>query len=402
MNRTTISIPNQGNDKPKPQRKARRPKTAATKPRKQRRSRRRRGANMKMGDMMRMSPAGLAFLKCAFASPDFNTDPGLGIPDKFQGKVLSRKDVLTSSLSFAAGRDTFLVVLPIPGMAVFSADVPIGTFPIAGTTFNGSAFPGFSTLFGTTSDLRSANVTAFRYSSMNAGLYPTSNQMQFAGSITVWKAPIRLASNVYSLTIPTTAPLTTSQYVQALTGLESIQAVGPENVAHSFIDGVYTTSTCNEPEFEFSDIIEGVQSLPPAGVTGPQSGQPFTIDAGAAGTGGITGLGNMDAIIIRVSTPTGAVNAAVLKVWACLEYRPNPSSLLYQYGHDSPPLDELAMRQYRDVARRLPLAVIAKENAKFWEMVQRILRGTLSIARNVPGPIGVGAGLLTQLQDLFI
>lgn len=351
---------------------------------------------------MHLSQPGHAFLKCAFASPDFNTDPGQGIPDKYEGKVLTRKDVLTQSTSFAAGNDTFILVAPVPGVAYFSASVPAGTYPVATTSFKATMFPGYTSLFGTTAGARSTNVSAFRYASMNAGIYPTSNQMQFAGSITVWKAPINLSTIQYPLT---TTPAT-SQLIHALQGLESVQAVGPDNFSESFIKGVYTQSSCNEPEFTFSNIIEGTQTLPPLNVTIAQSGQPFELDAGAETAGGIAGWGNMDTIIIRVSAPTGAVNAAIVKVWACLEYRPNPSSALYQYAHDSPPLDAIAMAEYRAIVKELPLAVVAAENATMWERVKHLIKAGLGIASAIPGPVGMAAqgisGIASGVASLFI
>jgi len=189
---------------------------------------------MAMSAMSRLTQPGLAFLKCAFAPPDFNTDPGKGIPDRFEGKVVTRKDVLTQSVSFTAGRDTFILVTPTPGIAYWVADVPIGTFPIPGstgtpvvppTTFTPVPFPGFASLFGTDSSSRSDQVSSFRYASMNGGVYPTSNLMQFAGSITVWKVPIKLST--VQLPVTTTPP--TAALVHTLVGADGVLAVGPDN-----------------------------------------------------------------------------------------------------------------------------------------------------------------------------
>jgi hypothetical protein len=137
-----------------------------------------------------MSLAGTNFLKCAFAPPDFNNDPGQGIPDTFEGIVLPRKDVLTQSINFTANSDTYIVIAPTPGVAYWTANVPVGT-TLAGATLTAVAMPGFTTLFGTSAQSRATQVTAFRYASMVAGLYPTSNLMQFAGSINVWKIPLK-------------------------------------------------------------------------------------------------------------------------------------------------------------------------------------------------------------------
>lgn len=359
---------------------------------------------MAMSAMSRLTQPGLAFLKCAFAPPDFNTDPGKGIPDRFEGKVVTRKDVLTQSVSFTAGRDTFILVTPTPGIAYWVADVPIGTFPTAGsagppvvppTTFTPVPFPGFASLFGTDSSSRSDQVSSFRYASMNGGVYPTSNLMQFAGSITVWKVPIKLST--VQLPVTTTPP--TAALVHTLVGADGVLAVGPDNYSESFIKGTFSQSACNEPEFDFSNILEGIQTLPPTSI-GP-SGMPFQMTAANQALAGVTGWGNMDTIVIRVSTPTGAVNSAIVKMWSCLEYRPNPNAMIYQFGHDSPPLDEVALKEYRTVARSIPCAVSAAQNASMWERVKSIIKASLSFASTIPGPIGMAATGISGLSQLF-
>ena len=352
---------------------------------------------MNMGALARLSQPGLAFLKCAFAPPDFNTDPGKGIPDRFEGKVVTRKDVLNQSINFTANRDTFILIAPTPGVAYWIADVPAGTFPVSTTTFNAVNYPGFTSMFGTAAAARSDQVSSFRYASMNVGIYPTSNLMQFAGSITVWKCPVKM-SNVQ---FPVATTPATSALVHTLVGLDGVLAVGPDNFSESFIKGVFSQSVCNEPDFEFSDILEGIQTLPPANVTVATSGQPFSLSAGSESVSGIVGWGNMDTIVIRVSAPTGAVNSAILKTWACLEYRPNPNAMLYQFGHDSPPCDDVALQEYRTVARSLPVAVIAAQNATMWERVKSILKSSLAMASNIPGPIGVAASGISGLSALF-
>nr|4FTE_A Chain A, Capsid protein alpha [Flock House virus]4FTE_B Chain B, Capsid protein alpha [Flock House virus]4FTE_C Chain C, Capsid protein alpha [Flock House virus] len=358
---------------------------------------RRRVRGMNMAALTRLSQPGLAFLKCAFAPPNFNTDPGKGIPDRFEGKVVSRKDVLNQSISFTAGQDTFILIAPTPGVAYWSASVPAGTFPTSATTFNPVNYPGFTSMFGTTSTSRSDQVSSFRYASMNVGIYPTSNLMQFAGSITVWKCPVKLST----VQFPVATDPATSSLVHTLVGLDGVLAVGPDNFSESFIKGVFSQSACNEPDFEFNDILEGIQTLPPANVSLGSTGQPFTMDSGAEATSGVVGWGNMDTIVIRVSAPEGAVNSAILKAWSCIEYRPNPNAMLYQFGHDSPPLDEVALQEYRTVARSLPVAVIAAQNASMWERVKSIIKSSLAAASNIPGPIGVAASGISGLSALF-
>lgn len=352
--------------------------------------------------MLKMSSQGLDFLKCAFASPDFSIDPGKGIPDKFQGLVLPKKHCLTQSITFTAGKQTLLLVLPVPGTACYKAEVDIGT-TFKGASLSSIEYPGFDQLFGTTTADTAANVVAFRYASMAAGVYPTSNLMQFGGSIQVYKLPVKQVLNSYSQTIDTDPPTILAQNTIALDGLEGLDAMPNNNYSASFIEGAYSQSVCNEPEFEFHPIMEGYASIPPTNVTLAQSGQFATLDNTNYA---YTGLGDMDAIVIIVNTPEGAVNTAVLKVWSCVEYRPNPNSTLYEFARESPPNDEYALAYYRKIARDIPVAVACKDNATFWERVKTILSAGLSFASTLPGPVGMAAtgvrGIAETLSTLWI
>lgn len=99
-------------------------------------------------------------------------------------------------------------------------------------------------------------------------------------------------------------------------------------------------------------------------------------------------MGDMDSIIVVVNTPASATNTAVIKVWACVEYKVNPSSILYDYAGDSPPLDEAAMKAYRDIAKQIPVAVRAEQNAEFWDRVKNIIGKTYAFTKALPGPVG--------------
>jgi len=345
---------------------------------------------------VRLSDAGRAFLKCAFAPPDFNVDPGKGIPDQYAGKTLTRKDVLTSSLSGTAGRDDYYIIAPTPGVAFWFASTNPGVAPTAATVWQAFSFPsafGSGSLFGDEASggsLRATNVDAFRYASLCAGIYPTSNLMMYSGSIQVWKAPLKQTFENDFLSIPTSPPTTINVSELTVAGLESASSVPTENYSHSFIDGMYTVAGNNQPDFPFKPILEAYSRVP-SNTTGASM---FGVLNGP-----YLGLGDTDATIVKVATPAGAVNSFVLKVWACTEFKVNTSSPFYQYAGTSPHHDPLALELYRRCLSELPLAVVCAENAKFWESVLRILRGLSSAASYVPGPIGMigkGVGMVTD------
>lgn len=371
-----------------------------------RRRRRLRRANRRQVGRVGITDAGYSFLKCAFAPPDFNLDPGKGIPDNYHGKALMKKYVLNVAKTFTAGKDTYMVVLPTPGEAYWFREYDNGTLPSSGDTFNGVPFPGFSGLFGT-DGVRNVNVSAFRYASMNIGIYPTSNQMQFAGSITVWKGPVSLGMTMIKQTLSAEIPpLTLPLNIPIVNGLHAVTGTTGENFVTSFINGVYSSSVNCQADFDFSEIINDQDQMPNTEGLGNSAAQFIRLVTPGGADGAVVGCGNMDAIFIRVSTPTGAVNNAIVKVWSCVEFQPNQQSVLYEYAGTSPPLDEVALEEYRCIANELPVAVIAAQNAGFWERVKTLLSGLLNAATYVPGPIGEVAtgvrGIANTLSRLRI
>jgi len=350
-----------------------------------------------------MSMAGTAFLKCAYAPPDFNVDPGKGIPDSYNGKTLSRKDVYTGALNGTAGRDDYYIISPTPGVAAWYAQTATGVAPTTATTWQSIEFPqafGTANIFGdssTGSSNRASNVDAFRYASLCAGVYPTSNYMSFAGSIQVWKAPLKQTLENVALTFATTPAVSFSTTEVVVSGLEATTRVPPENYTHSFIDGMYTVATNNQPDFPFVPIVEGYNKLP-AQATGTSM---FGVLNGP-----YLGMGDTDSIIVKISNADTSTNSFTLKVWACVEYRVQPASSLYQYAGTSPDYDPVALAMYRKVSQRIPLAVVCAENAKFWESVMRVLKSVSGAASFVPGPVGMigqGLGAVTSgIESLFM
>jgi len=366
------------------------------------------------GAVAKMSPAGQAFLKCAYAPPDFNTDPGRGIPDKYNGKSLGTKHQLTNAISFAAGFDTYIVVAPTPGVAYWTFSVASGTaLTSANTILAPQIYQDFNGLFGdpaTGGNVRTQNVEAFRYASTAVGLYPTSNYMQFAGSVSVWKIPLKQSLETRTIALAVTGGATTQIDSIVLNGLEGLQSVSRENYTESFIKGLYTIATCNQAEFEFHDILEGVTVVPQrvADYAAQVAVSNMFGSLSTLATPVYLGYGDMDAIVIKVSTPsgTGVANSAVIKTWACVEYRPTPNSALYQYAGDSPPYDPIALEAYRRVAASLPTAVECAKNAEFWSRVKSLLRGVGKAVSYAPGALGMagtGMGMLMDgLDALFL
>jgi len=332
----------------------------------------------------KLSQTGLAFLKCAFASPDFSVDPGKGIPDQFHGRTLSIKDCFTTSLNFAAGQDTYVLIAPVPGYAYF-----IGTSATVGgappTNWVGVPFPTYETNFGTNGADSNNKFSKFRYASLAAGLYPTSNFMQFSGSIQVWRVDLNLAENL-DLAITVVDTSATQQFVQKrIQGLQGVTTLVPrDNYSESFIKGAYTFGFDKTQDFEWQDFCSATQYIESIGA----SSNRLSYD----GTRRLTGLGNTNTLVYKVSTPTGAVNTALFRVWNCIELQPDTNSGLFQFSGVSPEHDPIAMELYSNLKMRFPVAVPCVENAKFWESVLRMIRSVSQAGSYIPGPAGLIAG----------
>lgn len=372
------------------------PKTRNANPKRKLRNRRRRARNRRKVSSRAIIPrvpaasrAGEDFLKCAFAAPDFASDPGKGIPDEFTGRTLMRKDALVVPLDLSSATDdTFIMVAPTPGVAFWYCTVTAGTLPITTTEWLPQYYTGYfgGGLAGNVQQRSldvwdDVNVSAFRYASLAAEVQCTSSVMTTAGAIQCWRAPLTFEnSTVYD-------PSHSDFSAVTVAGLEGTGQIAPNAFTSPLLKGAYMVSTTNSPTFPFRPIQLGVNQIPPANITASSATSYGTM------TGPIGGIGDMDALVFRVPGSTGgATNAAYLRLWSCVEYHVLPSSPLYYYASDSPAYDPVAIAAYRHIAKNLPMAVVAAENAGFWDTVLKIVNTVGGALRLIPGPYGQVAG----------
>jgi hypothetical protein len=350
-----------------------------------------------------LSENGLAFLKCAFASPDFSVDPGKGIPDRFHGRTLAIKDCNTTAISFAPGKDTYILGAPVPGFAYFICEVNIGEEP---KRFDGVRFPTFETNFGDGSD-RENKFSKFRYASLAMGLYPTSNMMQFSGSLQVWRVDLNLAEQLKVAPTGLEAPygVDSSMVSKRLQGLQGVVPLAPrDNFSNSFIKGAYTFAFDKTEDFQWQDFVSGNIFAQEGGI--PTS-MPITKHLNSNDvTKFLTGLGNVNTIVFKISTPVDAVNTGILRVWNCIELQPDTNSALFQFSGVSPEHDPMAIELYNQLKMRFPVAMPCDENAKFWEHVLRLIKTVSAAGMFLPGPYGIMAGgvntVATALSELVL
>lgn len=347
---------------------------------------------------VRVSKDGLSFLKCAFAPPDFASNDVKGVPDNFGGNSLVKKHRLVRAHNFTtASTDTYVLLLPTPGYAYWTATVTAGTSVLFNTDFTGVPYSDFSSMFnpsGTAGASMADVVNKFRYVSNHIEIVPTTNSMNWSGSVQAFKFPIAMVirQNNY-----VTAGAT--QNLMSVTGLQSVNATNANQYTGPFNLGAYVGAFNTGSQFEFQEIKEFIVQLPSVAYENMGDfGRLVT-------TGGFTGIdNNFDAVCIKFSgMGTNVLNSCLIKTWSCVEYQVLTGSSLYEYQSVSPN-DPVAIALYRKVVNELPIGVAFTDNDNFWQRVLGIIRRISGAASVLPGPYGLASSgvhsLATAVEQL--
>lgn len=342
--------------------------------------------------MPRVSPSGMAFLKCAFAPPDFAASDVRGVPDTFQGKSLVKKHRFIGNLTFPSATDYYIFLLPIPGYAYFTFSVPAGTPMVSGTTLQGSTYSDFANLFNASGQGSRNNadvVNRFRFVSNHIEIIPTTNAMSWTGNLQVFKIPLQF----------TIRPTAAADNAYTITGLNGVNASNADQYTGPFNLGAYSGAYNTGNGFDFSSIMEGMNAIPSVVVAGD-----FGIVNCASGFTGFDN--NFDAICIKLSgVGANANNSCIIKTWACVEYLAVVGSSVYEYQTFSAS-DPMALDMYRRIIRELPVGVSFLDNEGFWTRVLSIIKRISGVAAILPGPYGaMAAGVnmtATALESLTL
>jgi hypothetical protein len=337
----------------------------------------------------KLTEQGNAFLKCAFAPPDFaNSDVG-GVPDDFQGKSLVKRHKLITAITNSATTDYYYLLLPTPGYAYWVATVTAGAQIVPATVFTGVPYSDFTAVFGASGLTTAGIVNRFRYVSNHIEIIPTTNQMTWTGSIQTFKFPVKLIER------PDPA---SSLNMFAVTGLQSCNSNIADQYSGPFNLGVYAAAYNTGATFAFSDIMENVLSVPFA----PAPGLGDFGQLQPMGATGFTGMdNNFDSVLVKFSgAGSNAGNSYLLKTWACVEYQVLANAALYEYQRISP-CDKLAIEIYRKVVNELPVGVAFIDNEGFWRRVLDIIRRVTSVGSALPGQYGmISMGVNTAAEAL--
>lgn len=328
----------------------------------------------------RVSADGLAFLKCAFAPPDFDQTRVQGVPDSFEGKSLVKKHRLVTPATYAAAQDVYYILAPCPGIAYFVAVVAAGTPVIAATFFTAVPYSDFTSMFGGVGGSLAADVvTKYRFVSNHFELVPTTNQMTWSGNVQAWKMPL-------AMEIRNSPGLSNANNLYSIMGLQSCNATNANQYTGPFNLGVYTACYSTGAEFDFNRIIENNVSIPETiGIAG-------TFGQLTNPSGCIPGLDDQfDSLVVKISgVGANASNTAIIKTWACVEYQVQPGTALYEYTTFSP-CDQLAISIYKKVVNELPVGVSFIDNENFWRRVLQIIKSMSAGLSVLPGPYGMAA-----------
>lgn len=324
-----------------------------------------------------LSDAGVAFLKCAFAPPDFAVTSAVGVPDDFRGMSLTRKHRYVAPFSFTNSNDYYILLLPTPGVAYWSTFVGAGV-PLTSTiVFTPTFYSDFPGMFGNSPATVSSQVTKFRFVSNHIEVIPTVNQMTWSGSITAWKMPITVIAR------PSGIANNTDMYT--VNGLQGCNSNLTNQYSGPFIMGAYAACYSSNPIFPFQPLLENTQNIPST-LGSSDFGTLSLIPSG----NGFPGLDNeFESLLVKVTGVT-ANESCLLKTWACVEYQMATNSTLYEFQSLSP-CDKIAMELYREIILGLPVGVPFEQNESFWNRVLQIIHQISGAGAFLPGPYGAAS-----------
>jgi len=324
--------------------------------------------------MGKLTPEGIAFLKCNTSPADFSTEDFRGIPDSYEGKSLVKRHQLTNTLNVTAltpGEDGYIVTLPVPGVAFFIGSVGAGTlelYPVFYTDY-ASLFP-----VGREGEV----VTRFRYASSVIEIIPTVNQMTWTGNLQITKGEVDL-----------TPSLSSSGYI--ISGLGALVNTVKPDCVHPFNLGCYVPTRSTDDSYPFQSIMSN-QTYAGTTFEPPTAGSEVTsITFPTISSVNFVGLGKQEVTVIKIPAYSATGNVGVVRTWACVEYQLNSASPFYEFAALSAPCDPLALQLLKQFYAEHSAAVPYYDNDTFWKRFVEWVHGASGLLSALPGPYGTAA-----------
>lgn len=345
------------------------------------------------------------------AAPDFR-DNEHGIPDGNSGRTFVMESTSLVTITVTPGTTTFIVIPPTPLVSHYRAEgipnVSSGDSILAASpSLQGYFFPENVGLFPHYYDLPDiptvwrniVNTTAvdqFRVITHSAELVNTNNAFNTYGTITAYKTDMNMVvPPVFA--IPPSGPAVLGPNLEVTGATPLMQDVATTGTyVQPSRAGVYTVAMCHTGaagDFPFRTIFNEVNANG-GGIYGPaitMSGASTPIKFYPAPPGWDQ---SYDTHVYRISVPEGGSVVAqqfILKVWRRIEYTPVMFSLLWHISSQGEPRSDSFFKMYGAMERKLPIAVTAKENPDFWDTMLKTVKNVSSVARAIPGPVGLVA-----------
>lgn len=307
---------------------------------------------MQRDNIVADTASGAGFLKCALAASTFATDNNSGIPDSYSGKTIVKSHRITGSITMTESVDAYLLLLPTPGYAYWSATVAAGTPPTQTTIWTGVKFTDTSTVFP--SVLATTNFTQFRMISNVMELICISNATQWSNSITAWKFP-----TTFNVVGQTTLSANQTNLYQ-VNGLQN--ATVPPGMCFTTSQnlGLYTPCFHLSEEYIFKPVLNNCYvNRTDSDSFGYLNSEIYGYDH------------DMEGLCIRIQ---GSTTKFVAKNWQCVEYQVNMSSSLYDYAKISAPKDEKALKAYHEITQNFPISFVSNDANRMWDYILKIYK----------------------------
>lgn len=274
-------------------------------------------------------------------------------------------------------------MLPTPGVAYWTGSRTAGTS--GAITLTAVNYPDDTTLFPT--NVEATVVDTFRYASQVIEIVPTVNAMNWGGAIEVWKSPVAAGALDFG-------SAATATYI--VNGLEALNSVKPQSVL-PFNHGLYSIAAPTHTTNDFTPILTSTSPTVVSSLIASGAGVSFSDS-----TTNFLGVGNMEAIFIKMPGGNPVLNTALIRTWACVEFTVTSTSTLFDFATLSPPHDPLAIEMLRRFIREQPTAVPYYDNENYWARVLGWIKNVSGMLKAAPGLTGEIAGITNLMSSTLL
>ncbi len=359
--------------------------------------------------MAALSVNGSAYIRTAVAPPDFDNLDDQGIPDQYDGKSVTIKEMYSTTISVDPDSTAYYLVTPTPGVSYWNKTLAASQVWATNMQIQSFMSPNAQDLFtnamttrqgGMVGGTNTDKVDQGRCTCLAAELVPINNNFNSYGTITAFKTPL-------AVQFEQKIPGSSDQDQITVTGCSSFVEFGQKskpNNANAYVqpvrEGAYVVSMRTEEDAPFLPIRDeetrhevhtawvGPEALAPGNLVNFHGPLLFWDTA-------------FDTIVFQIDVPANVPfsQGFILKIWKAYEYKPTFNSFPYQLAGHSAPYDPRALRLYGEMARALPVAVPYKDNPDFWKSILSTVKLGSGLLRGLPGVGGVIAKGVHAVAD---